>query len=159
MFAVTIRAAKSTDFNAVAALEKQVFKEPVYPDFFFRQAGDLWSHLFIVAELAPGQLLGYALAAPALAPKQRELWLLSMAVSPAAQGRGVGKQLLAAVIERAREQHFKQLLLTVHPDNPAVNLYQAFGFHSLAHEAEYFGQNEPRYRMQLSLAPSLIADP
>lgn len=49
---------------------------------------------------------------------------LSIAVFPRWRGRGIGRQLLAEVLAR----EVGPISLSVHPDNPALRLYQEFGF-------------------------------
>jgi ribosomal protein S18 acetylase RimI-like enzyme len=53
---------------------------------------------------------------------------LAIAVVPSRRGRGLGKQLLQALMERARQEGFKSLSLSVESDNPAIHLYESFGF-------------------------------
>jgi ribosomal protein S18 acetylase RimI-like enzyme len=53
---------------------------------------------------------------------------ITIGVSPAARGRGVGTSLLAALIEHARHEALPALSLSVEEDNPAVRLYERFGF-------------------------------
>ncbi|MGH3103300.1 MAG: GNAT family N-acetyltransferase [Gaiellaceae bacterium] len=53
---------------------------------------------------------------------------LSIAVVPSRRGRGVGEELLAALMERARLEGYESLSLSVEPTNPALKLYERFGF-------------------------------
>ena len=68
-----------SELAAVTALEQAAFKPPVYPNFFFRQAYDLWPNMFWVARGEQG-VLGYLIAAPS-ADNAQELSLLSLAIS------------------------------------------------------------------------------
>lgn len=55
--------------------------------------------------------------------------LISMWVAPFARGRGVGDALVSAVVQWAREQHAKRVLLAVMPQNArAIALYTRNGF-------------------------------
>ena len=55
-------------------------------------------------------------------------WLRAMYVRPAARRSGAGRQLVQAIIDHAR-QKIEQLQLTVVSTNqPALRLYQSFGF-------------------------------
>lgn len=55
--------------------------------------------------------------------------VVAMCVAPAAQGRGVGAALLAALLDHARETGLTQLALTVTEGNiTALRLYQRAGF-------------------------------
>jgi ribosomal protein S18 acetylase RimI-like enzyme len=44
------------------------------------------------------------------------------------RGRGIGAQLLAALIAEAERQRLPALSLSVEPRNPAVRLYARLGF-------------------------------
>lgn len=54
-------------------------------------------------------------------------YLLAIASMPSHRGRGVGKALLLAAIERARSAGFQEFQLDVLADNPAVEFYLANG--------------------------------
>jgi GNAT superfamily N-acetyltransferase len=53
---------------------------------------------------------------------------LAIAVVPSQRGKGVGEQLLLALIERARQAGHTSLSLSVEPGNPARKLYERHGF-------------------------------
>lgn len=58
-----------------------------------------------------------------------EFMAANLAVYPQARGKGVGKQLLRALEQRAREQGMERLVLDVLPENQgARELYQRLGF-------------------------------
>lgn len=59
-------------------------------------------------------------------------YLHALSALPAHRGRGVGRALLRAAVERAREAGFRELQLDVLADNPAVGFYQAMGLSILA---------------------------
>jgi ribosomal protein S18 acetylase RimI-like enzyme len=53
---------------------------------------------------------------------------LTIAVVPSRRGRGLGEELLQALVERARADGYTALSLSVEPDNPALHLYERHGF-------------------------------
>ena len=53
---------------------------------------------------------------------------LSIAVVPSRRGKGFGDQLLRALLDEAKRGGFSQISLSVEPDNPALRLYERFGF-------------------------------
>jgi putative acetyltransferase len=64
-----------------------------------------------------------------------EYEVAKMAVSPDAQGGGIGRILLAAVIEAARQAGARRLFLeTNHILTPAIHLYESLGFQHVAAE-------------------------
>lgn len=52
---------------------------------------------------------------------------LGIAVLDDYQDRGIGSMLIARALEAARE-HYRQVALSVHPQNPARRLYERVGF-------------------------------
>ncbi len=56
---------------------------------------------------------------------------LAIAVVPSRRGRGLGKEMLEALIERAKSDGFERLSLSVESDNPAIPLYESFGFRTV----------------------------
>jgi GNAT superfamily N-acetyltransferase len=61
---------------------------------------------------------------------------LAIAVVPSQRGKGVGEQLLLALIERARQAGYESLSLSVEPGNPARQLYERHGFRVVDEGAE-----------------------
>lgn len=53
---------------------------------------------------------------------------LTIAVVPSRRGRGYGDSLLTALLDRAREEGYRSMSLSVERDNPALKLYERFGF-------------------------------
>ena len=53
---------------------------------------------------------------------------LTIAVVPSRRGRGFGDQLLSALLDQARADGFPAISLSVEKDNPALHLYERFGF-------------------------------
>ena len=53
---------------------------------------------------------------------------LAIAVVPSRRGRGFGEELLAGLVARARADGFRALSLAVESANPAIRLYERFGF-------------------------------
>lgn len=141
-----LREPTPADLPALAALERGAFGEGGYPAFFFRQALDLWAPFFLVAEDEGGRLAGYALAAPAA--RGSEACLLSTGVHPEFRGRGLATELIEALLDRLDAAGIGAVWLTVHPASPAVRLYRRVGFEAVGEEADYFGDGEPRLRME-----------
>jgi ribosomal protein S18 acetylase RimI-like enzyme len=53
---------------------------------------------------------------------------LSIAVVPSRRGRGFGEELLAGLMDRAQLEGYAGLSLSVERHNPALKLYERFGF-------------------------------
>jgi ribosomal protein S18 acetylase RimI-like enzyme len=80
-------------------------------------AGAIWARQFTLAE------------EPHVFVDERTPELV-VALLPEARGRGVGRRLLHALAERARNRH-PALCLTVRAENPALRLYERVGFERL----------------------------
>jgi len=72
------------------------------------------------------ELVGYA---SAIMEKKQLAHLLSIAVFPEFRKIGIGKKLLAALIESAKKEGGQAMKLEVSKSNrPAISLYRSFGF-------------------------------
>lgn len=124
--AATLRPMRWWDLEAVAALEAVLFPVDAW------SVGQFWGELarvpetrwYVVAEDDTG-VVGYAglFAVPPDADVQ------TVAVAPAAQGRGLGERLVRALADEAIRRGCTRLLLEVRADNaPALRLYERLGF-------------------------------
>ena len=83
-----------------------------------------------VAVDAHGALLGYGELW--LDPEEDEVELARVIVSPAIRGQGVGRRLVAGLVDRAMATELGSVVLRVSPGNPAaVRCYRASGFRKL----------------------------
>ena len=57
---------------------------------------------------------------------------LGIALMPEYRGRGFGRRLMLAALDAARAHGYRQVSLTVHPQNPAIALYESCGFEKRA---------------------------
>ena len=89
---------------------------------------------FLVAEL-DGTLAGYAYAGP-YRSRPAYHWSVedSVYVDPQMHGRGVGRVLLAALIEAAERSGFRQMIAVIGDSaqqTPSIALHHALGFHTV----------------------------
>ena len=77
-----------------------------------------------------GHLLGFASYGPFRAwPAYKYSVEHSVYVGPASRGQGIGKALLAAVLERARTQQYHNVIGGIDADNAvSIALHERFGF-------------------------------
>ena len=131
----TLRDAHWTDLPALAALEVDLF------------AHDAWSQQTWWAELAgrprrdyvvlaDGEgVLGYA----GLDHGGDVADVMTVAVAPRARGRGLGKQLLDVLEQRALDRGASHVLLEVRSDNAAaIGLYEGSGYALLSTRRRYY---------------------
>jgi hypothetical protein len=85
--------------------------------------------------------------------------LYSIAISPHAGRRGIGRQLLAAAEEAALRRHCASLRLEVHEKNdPAIKLYKKAGYHLFGRHKEYYGDRGHALRFEKRLRPALSGE-
>ncbi|WP_407529539.1 GNAT family N-acetyltransferase [Methylobacterium oryzisoli] len=137
---VILRPCGPPDIPAVQAIYARAVREgtasfeldpPDVPEMLRRHAGLIGAgHPYLVAEIG-GRIAGYAYAGPYRArPAYRASVENSVYVDPAMQGRGVGRRLLAALIDEAERRGFRQMIAVIgDSDNAAsIGLHAALGF-------------------------------
>ncbi|MDR6904562.1 phosphinothricin acetyltransferase [Agromyces sp. 3263] len=89
---------------------------------------------FLVAESPSGQLLGYALVAPW---KQKRAYRYtvenSIYLGPAAAGKGLGRALLAELIDRSKAAGLKEIIAVIADQgaDASIALHERFGFQEI----------------------------
>ncbi len=84
-----------------------------------------------------------------------EAELVLLAVSPQAQRRGVGTSLLDHFIGHGRSSGIRRLHLEVRDGNPAVAMYQAFGFEAEGRRRKYYSGQDGSQHDALTMAREL----
>ncbi|KQO75429.1 hypothetical protein ASF29_12650 [Rhizobium sp. Leaf262] len=130
---VTIRAARQDEFARLAEIELDAFAvwaqacgtslEPsVAPDHLLQESLD--HELLLVAEEG-GRLLGFSLGLVV----DDDLYLVEIDVERAAQGKGVGRSLMLALLEEGRKRGLTSALLTTDRHVPFnAPFYTKLGF-------------------------------
>ncbi len=134
--AVALRPMRWWDIEAVAELERRAFPHDSWStgQFWAELAGVPDSGHYLVA-VRGGDIVGYA----GLAVLADEGWVQTLAVRADRRGGGVGASLLAALMAEARRRRVVAVLLEVRVDNePALRLYERFGFERLAVRRGYY---------------------
>jgi ribosomal-protein-alanine N-acetyltransferase len=90
---------------------------------------------YIVAEDSSGQVLGYA----GVWFMRDQLHLVTIAVDPPAQRRGIAARLLLDCLRQAREAEMPSVVLEVRESNTSAQaLYERFGFKKLGRLRKYY---------------------
>jgi ribosomal-protein-alanine N-acetyltransferase len=133
---VPLREMRWWDVEALLPVERELFGVAAWPaETFWSELAQKQTRWFAVAESPAGELLGYA--GVMLGGSQADVQTL--AVLPAAQGRGVGGRLLRALLARAAGSGASAVLLEVRADNAAaIALYGRHGFERLAVRRRYY---------------------
>ncbi len=126
----TLREVHWSDIPALAALERDLFAHDAWsePTWWAELAGRPRRDYVVLAD-ADG-VLGYA----GLDHGGEVADVMTVAVAPRAQGRGLGRLLLAELERRARARGAGHVILEVRADNAAaIGLYERSGFAVLEH--------------------------
>jgi ribosomal-protein-alanine acetyltransferase len=146
---VEIRPARSKDLSALAAIEKAVFLGDRLSRRSFRGLLNKKSARIIIATLGK-EIAGYALVLFRRTTSVARLY--SVAVSPAARGRGIAKALIAAAEEEARKRGEIFMRLEVRADNKAArSLYESLGYRQSGRHLDYYDDHEDALRFEKSL--------
>jgi GNAT superfamily N-acetyltransferase len=70
---------------------------------------------------------------------------VAIAIVPSRRGRGIGSELLEALVDLAREQGYEGLSLSVARDSPAMHVFEKHGF-------EKVEQTDGSWTMRLNLS-------
>ncbi len=158
--AIAIRSARLDDAPLLAAAERAI---AVTPGFLVSQPAELTDERFaqkiaaldgadngryLVAEAA-GELVGHGMLDPLPFIAVRHVVHLTLAVHPGWQRRGVGRALLAALIDWARSAPaVEKIELNVRASNTAAQrLYRELGFSEIG-----------RWRHRVKVAPGRYLD-
>ena len=61
---------------------------------------------------------------------------LTIAVVPSRRGRGFGDELMTGLLERARQDGYEAISLSVEQGSPAVRLYERYGFSDVSSDED-----------------------
>jgi len=147
-----MRAMTQDDVDEVLAIEQAVQRFPWTRGNFADALNS--GYLCRVDETEEGGIRGYAI----LMPAADEAELLNIGVAAAQQRRGLGRAMLAEMLNMARGRNMKRVLLEVRPSNlAAIALYRSAGFSQIGMRCSYY-QNANGSEDALVMACELMAD-
>ena len=151
-----IRAATLDDVPQLLRLEQTCFETDRLSRRQFRYM--LTKANAVVLVLAEGDALdGYVMVLFSRGTSMARLY--SIAVDPAARGRGVGRALVEAAEAESRERDCAYLRLEIRKDNSAsVGLFRAMGYKQFGEFADYYEDHMDAWRFEKSLAPNLATE-
>lgn len=145
---VALREMHAGDIPAVHALETELFPEDAWPIAAFEsELAQEDTRNYWVYE-ADGLVIGYAGLCTVLPIADVQ----TIAISPAYQGRGLGRKLLQLLIDTARKRRALDVMLEVRFDNPnAIGLYESMGFETIHRRERYYKGGVDALIMRLKL--------
>ena len=128
----------------------ELMKDTLYSDF-----DNFWSYNILKQELENekttyvvakenNEIVGFA----GMMVFMDEATLNNIVVKKSCRGRGIGGELLEALIEICADLNMKSFTLEVNVSNiPAIKLYEKFGFQNLGIRKKYYNNSQDAYIM------------
>jgi len=131
-----VRAMRWWDIEPVMALELELFGDEAWsPTMFWSELAERETRHYLVVATGD-RILAYA---GLCAYPPHESYVQTIAVAPDAQGQGLGRQLLVALIEESERRGCRRLDLEVRADNGvAIALYERHGFKRVGLRRGYY---------------------
>jgi ribosomal-protein-alanine acetyltransferase len=151
-----LRAAELADLDALVAIENRCFDTDRLSRRSFRHLLTRGRAATLVAEHG-GAVVGYVLVLFSHGTLHARIY--SLAVDPAARGLGLGRDLVEAAEDAAKDQECSEIRLEVRKDNEeAIGLYESLGYRRFGVLAGYYEDHGDALRYRKSLAPQLGLD-
>ena len=129
---VSLRALRESDLNAVMAIELRGYPFPWTRGIFIDCLRAGYPGLAMERD---GLLVDYGV----LSIAADEAHVLNICIDPLAQSRGLGRQLLRALVQLAADRGAQRVFLEVRPSNtPALALYHSEGFNEIGRRPRYY---------------------
>ena len=154
----TLRRFQPSDLEQVVHINQMCLPEN-YSNYFFMDLYERFSETFIVAELY-GEIAGYIMCRIetglpdfGLLGITRRGHVISIAVLPQYQRKGMGQALMEEAMTRMKTHKTKECYLEVRISNtPAINLYKKMGFETSRTMHGYYADGEDAVMMTRKLA-------
>ena len=131
----TLRVAEPGDLELFAALEAEVFAEDPWTPYMIAEELSSPASRYWIATDGSGDVVGYGGAK--VGGDQADV--MTIGVAPQARGRGVGRAILDALLDWARQAGAAEIFLDVRPSNEgAIALYNSRGFVEIGRRPRYF---------------------
>ncbi|WP_372781952.1 GNAT family N-acetyltransferase/peptidase C39 family protein [Litorivivens sp.] len=148
---VTLRAGTRFDIDALLALESECFSTDRLSRRSFMRFVSKGAHNLLVA-IEDNKMLGYVLVLFRSGTSLARIY--SIAVSPAARGKGVASELLTKAEAIASQRYCLFIRLEVHTQNTAaLELYKKFGYKPFTRIKQYYEDGGDAEQLEKRLLP------
>lgn len=129
---------RASDLEAVSRIELSAYPYP-WTFGIFRDCMAAGYECWVLERSA--ELIGYGV----LSVAGGEAHILNLCVTPAEQGHGHGRRILARLLDLARWHHSDRVFLEVRPSNKAaIALYDSVGFNEIGKRPNYYPGRKSR---------------
>ncbi len=127
---------RGADITEIMAIEGVSFPFPWTKGMFLNELSNAPSSIsYAIRDLRHRKIIGYMFTKALL----DELHLLNIAVDPQWRGKGLGRALIALVLNTALKKGMERVILEVRVSNrPALHLYKKFGFKQVCIRRNYY---------------------
>ncbi len=143
----TVRRLRMADLNGIMEIEQASFGDEAYDRNLFAEFFRNYGELFLVAE-HDRKVRGYMVTC--IRGEQAEL--VSVAVDPAARGRGAASALMESTLRRLRRRGIARIGLMVRVTNDKARaFYERYGFEKVRKAPRYYEDGGDGWRMAKNL--------
>ena len=143
----TVRRLRLADLNRIMEIERASFGDEAYDRNLFAEFFRTCGELFLVVERRR-KVSGYIVTC--IRGEQAEL--VSVAVDPAARGRGAASALMESTLRRLRRRGIARIGLVVKVTNrQALAFYERYGFERVGKAPRYYEDGADGWRMAKKL--------
>jgi len=147
MMRYSVRRARPSDLSRIITIERAGFGEWAWDRNLFAEYTHTCGELFLVAE-AGGKVIGYCIGCLSRGTASLE----SIAVAPAAKGKGAADALLRSLLRRLRRKGVARVGLMAKATNGrAIRFYEKYGFRRIRRVARYYEDGEDGVLFHLDL--------
>ena len=145
---ITLKPMRLVDIPAIVRLEQVCFPDDPWPfEAFEHEIINDYSEPLIARD-REGRIVGYMITW-FMGP---EAHTANIAVDPAMRGHGIGRAMMQAAIDKARDSGAEEMVLEVRTTNaPAISLYKSLGFVPVYVRKNYYRSGEDAVVMTLVL--------
>ncbi len=131
-----VRSMKKDDLDGVYEVERNSFSSPWTKPMLADEISNSNAHYMVIE--AEGKILGYGGFWKII----DEAHITNVAIHPDYRGRGYGRSLVSALIQRAKDFNIIAMTLEVRVSNEiAISLYENFDFISAGVRKKYYQDN------------------
>jgi ribosomal-protein-alanine N-acetyltransferase len=142
-----VRRLRMADLDRILEIERASFGDDAYDRNLFAELFGQCGELFLVAE-RERKVCGYMVTCT----RGEQAELVSIAVDPAARGRGAASALMESTLRRLRRRGIARISLTVKATNDnARAFYARYGFEKVRKAPRYYEDGADGWRMAKNL--------